>query len=51
MGKVTAVKPVFYNRWRHPGEEFECDDKAAEKFKREGKIKKDVKTSVTKQKE
>lgn len=36
---VEAIKPVFYKKWRHPGDEFECDTKATEKFKKDGKIK------------
>lgn len=47
--KVEAVKPVFYKRWHHPGEEFDCDQTSAKVFEKDGKIKKVEKTKTNKQ--
>lgn len=39
MVKVKAVKPVFYNGWKHEGDEFECDEKHVDRLEKAGKIK------------
>lgn len=47
--KVTAIKPVFYKNWCHPGESFDCDDKDAKKFEDDGKVKVEGKSTIIKQ--
>src|SRR5690554_8105833 len=49
--KVKAIKPVFYNGWKHKGDEFECDKKHADKLKKVGKIEFSSKATTTKKKE
>lgn len=39
MVKVKAIKPVFYEKWRHPGDDFECKDDHLDELEKSGKIK------------